>query len=70
MNFKIYFKSRATGKVEERIATRIDDREAVLWLKDGGWIRLSDAYLTRDRAEWHEFEHVSRTVPMKPENEK
>lgn len=70
MNFKVYFKSRATGKVEERIAMRVDSREEVVWLEDGGWVRLSDAYLTRARAEWHEFENVSRTVPMKPENEK
>ncbi len=70
MDFKIYYKSRISGEVEERIAMRVDSREEVVWLKDGGWIRLSDAYLTRERAECHEFEHVSRTVPMPPENER
>ena len=70
MDFKIYVKIRQTGEVEERIAMRVDYQSEVVWLKNGGWVRIIDAYLTRERAEWHEFEHVSRTVPMKPDNER
>ena len=68
-SFKVYYKTRS-NEIRERVAERVDYKEQVVWLRNGGWVRLTDAYLTRERAEWHEFEHISRTVKMPPENEK
>lgn len=51
MEFNIYFKLRGTTKIESRVAVRVDEKEGVVWLKNGGWIALADAFLTKERAE-------------------
>jgi len=70
MDFKVYFKHRISSEVKERVAVRIDSREGVVWLKDGGWIMLDQVYLTRKRAETHEYEEPAGMSLMKPSNEK
>lgn len=68
--FKAYYKSRTTGEVESRECVRVDERDGVVWLKNGGWLRLEDTYLTRERAEKHDHLWVADITAPKSEDDR
>lgn len=69
--FKVYYKSRVTGEVEVRECVRVDDRgEGIVWLKNGGWLRTNDVFLTWGRADRHKYKDPPGMSMMPPENEK
>ena len=72
MDFKVYYKSRVTGEVEVRWAVRVDDSaiEGVVWLKNGGWIRINEVFLTWGRADRHKYKDPPGTLLMPPDNER
>lgn len=67
MDFKVYYKNKITGKVEPRECVRTDEKEGVVWLKNGGWLRMENVYLTRERAEAHK--HLWYPDPERPKSE-
>lgn len=70
MLFKAYYKSKVTGEVESRECVRVDEKEGVVWLKNGGWLLLENVYFTLERASNHQHETLTDSYRPKPEDER
>ena len=53
-----------------RECVRADESQGVVWLKNGGWLRLENAYLTRERAEEHKHDTLSDLYGPRSEDER